>query len=65
MSIYSQIGAYVPMLMIALALCHIVFIVIAWRRKYWPLITRIHYTTLTVSMMFMIYILYNMNILFP
>jgi hypothetical protein len=64
-SIYSQIGAYVPMLMIALTLCQIVFTVIAWLRKYWPLMTRIHYTILTISMLFVIFILYKTNILLP
>jgi hypothetical protein len=65
MSIYSRIGAYVPALIIVLSLCQIVFTVIAWARRYWPVITRVHYTLLTVSMLLVIFLLYRTNILLP
>jgi amino acid transporter len=51
----------IPILMIALTIGSIVFTVLAWKRRYWRVAGRIHYTLLTVGAVALCWFFYNWN----
>jgi hypothetical protein len=51
----------IPILMIALTIGAIVFTVLAWKRRYWRVSGRIHYTLVTVGAVALAWFFYNWN----